>query len=228
MSSYFRTFLAFFLAALGGSYVLSSSQQGRSEGLVKIRDTYMEFPGRLYAQTYRTHGERYAGHHAITYDGGGAAGRALIRTPVPDRRIAEVLDQLGFQSRGGIDEAAWSQRFDRRNPAPDTVAEGDPLEVLVRWGRRDWVSLESLLEDQGAPADLDLRFQDNRRWIRMYGSGCVICLSSCPGAKIGNRHYSMRQNEFGPMAFLPREEDLPPDGTPVLIRMGKPGTLRAR
>jgi hypothetical protein len=223
MSSYLRTFLAFLLASLGGGLVYSRPEPVVGGAQLKVFADYIEFPGVLYPETYARLPDRYAGHNAITYEGGGSAYRALIRTPVPDRNIAAALAGLGIDAKGGLHEASWSRRFDPDAPEPDQRPEGDRLEVMVRWGHGSWMPLQDLLRDHGEPAALDLRFQDNRRWISLYRSGCVVCLSSCPGAKIGNRTYTMRQNEFGPMDYTPRKKELPADETPVLIRMGRAG-----
>ena len=39
---------------------------------------------------------------------------------------------------------------------------------------------------------LDLRLAGNRANIPKWKSGCVICLYSCPGSKIGNARYTAR------------------------------------
>lgn len=212
-----RTLLALALGALM-ALTLGAAGPRAGAGLLQVRDGAVVIPGTLHPERYRRHPRRYRGHHAVTWEGGGMAGKALITTPVPDEAVAAALARLGLDSRGGIPEQAWSQRLDPEASEPDLHATGSRLEVSVRWGEGAWVPLEELLEDHGGPAALDLRFQDNRRWIRLYGSGCVVCLASCPGAKVGHAGYSMRQNETGPMDFSPRPERLPADGTPVAVR----------
>jgi hypothetical protein len=175
--------------------------------------------GTIHPATYRTVSNRYHGHHAITWAGGGQAHKALIRSHVPDRRVAEALAGLGLSDGGGIPSEAWESLGDPAAPQPDLHATGAPLQVHVRWdGSGDWRPLASLLTDSGAPATLDLRFADNRQWIDRYGSGCVVCLASCPGSKIANAGYTMRQNDSGAMEFGPAE-GLPKDGTPVEVRV---------
>ncbi|HEV7671059.1 MAG TPA: hypothetical protein VGS22_21285 [Thermoanaerobaculia bacterium] len=48
-------------------------------------------------------------------------------------------------------------------------------------------------------------------------SGCLICLYSCPGSKIGNRAYTVRDYTNKTTAFRVREGVLPKDGTEVTI-----------
>ena len=178
----------------------------------------------IYPKAYRQVSGRYHGHHAITWAGGSQSHKALIRSHVPDRAVAEALASLGIEDGGGIPAAAWGSLGDPAAPEPDGTATGARLEVAVRWeGSGGWKPLADLLRDQGQPAALDLRFADNRRWIERYGSGCVVCLASCPGSKIANAGYSMRQNDAGPMDFFP-VPDLPQDGTPVEVRITPAGT----
>lgn len=172
----------------------------------------------LHASGYRDHPGRYHGHHAIVFAGGGAADKAFLRTPVPDRAIAAALAKGGFDSAGGIATEAWDRRFLAEDPASDQRAAGTPLTVEVRWEGGAWVELGRLLGDREGRG-LDLRFADNRAWIPTYRSGCVVCLASCPGSKIANRTYSIRENEHGPMEFAPIREDLPPDGAAAEVRI---------
>lgn len=179
----------------------------------------MYLAGTIHPGTYRDQPGRYHGHHAITWAGGSQSHKALIQSMVPDRAVAEALAGLGLADGGGIPAEAWGSLGDPAAPEPDTTAQGAPLQVDVRWqGSGAWRSLASLLRDGGAPATLDLRFADNRQWIDRYGSGCVVCLASCPGSKIANAGYTMRQNASGAMEFGPAD-GLPEDGTSVEIRV---------
>jgi heterodisulfide reductase subunit C len=47
--------------------------------------------------------------------------------------------------------------------------------------------------------------------------GCVVCLFSCPGSKVGNRTYTVRDYVQGTTRFRVREAVLPDDGTEVTV-----------
>lgn len=185
----------------------------------RVEDGALYLGASMYAHTYRTHPRRFFGHHALTWAGGSQSGKAFLRSHVPDREVAAALAGLGIADGGGIPAEAWEALGDADDPRPDLRAGGAPLAVDVRWeGSGGWRALQDLLRDGGRPAALDLRFADNRQWIERYGSGCVVCLASCPGSKIANAGYSMRQNEAGAMAFTPID-GLPADGTVVEVRI---------
>lgn len=189
----------------------------RDEARVEGRAVFLA--GAIYPQAYRNVSGRYHGHHAITWAGGSQSEKALIQSHVPDRAVAEALAGLGLGDGGGIPAEAWGSLSDPAAPEPDLRAAGAPLRVEVRWdGSGAWRPLATLLQDGGEPAALDLRFADNRQWIARYGSGCVVCLASCPGSKIANAGYSMRQNHAGEMEFTP-VAGLPKDGTAVEVRI---------
>ncbi len=64
----------------------------------------------------------------------------------------------------------------------------------------------------------DFHFAGNLALIHHWRSGCVVCLQSCPGGKIGNSTYTMRDLANGIPKFkvasgLPFEE-----GDKVLVR----------
>ncbi len=48
---------------------------------------------------------------------------------------------------------------------------------------------------------LDMRFGGNKALIAEWQSGCIICLYSCPGGKISNRAYTIRDYVKSPQNF---------------------------
>lgn len=48
--------------------------------------------------------------------------------------------------------------------------------------------------------------------IPRWKSGCVVCLYSCPGSKVGNARYTVRDYEKGTTRFRVRPGVLPEDG----------------
>ncbi len=219
VSGLFRSLSSFVLAALG---VALAAQGPPPDGEIRIVGDAIEFQGFFQPEVYRNHPVRFHGHHAITYLGGSMAPKALITTEVPDRKVAEFLSRLGLDSAGGIPAKAWSLKDDPGANEPDLRAQGTRLHVLIRFKtakKSDWIPLQDLLSDHGEPSQLDLRFADNRQWIDLYQSGCIVCLSSCPGSKIANHNYTIRENDQGPMDFLPVGDVA--KSQPVAIRIGK-------
>jgi hypothetical protein len=64
---------------------------------------------------------------------------------------------------------------------------------------------------------LDFRFGGNRDLIHHWHSGCLVCLYSCPGAKVGNAAYTVRDYATGATKFSPRADRLPKPGSEVVI-----------
>ena len=90
---------------------------------------------------------------------------------------------------------AWEARRDPRNAAPDRRSAGERVEVLLRVpGRPALLPLAAALEDPGGRG-LELRLAGNRANAPIWKSGCVVCLYSCPGGKIGNARYTVRDWE---------------------------------
>ena len=210
--------LSVFLLAYLVANTPYAAREAREAREARFEENALLLPATLHSSTYANHSSRFGGHHALVFEGGSMASKAFLRTPIADREIARLLADRGLEAAGGVHRRAWDGRHDPGDPAADQRAEGTPLGVSVRWeGSRGWHPLGDLLGDRSGRG-LDLRFADNRRWIRLYGSGCVICLSSCPGSKIANRTYTVRENQAGTMDFTPRG-DLPRDGTPVEVRI---------
>ena len=62
-----------------------------------------------------------------------------------------------------------------------------------------------------------MRFGGHRANIPKWKSGCVVCLYSCPGSKVGNARYTVRDYARNATRFRAREGALPPDGTKVRV-----------
>lgn len=154
------------------------------------------------------------GYHAIAWKGGSSAGDALFESDASDTEVLDALERLG---RPGpeVPIDAWERRSDSRSTAPDTVASGPSVEVLVRLpGRAEPLSLSKILTDS-AGRGVDLRFSGNRSNIPKWRSGCIVCLYSCPGAKVGNARYTLRDYANARTRFRVRDGVLPPDGSRV-------------
>jgi hypothetical protein len=117
---------------------------------------------------------------------------------------------------------AWEKRKDPKSPAADTVIAGPPIEILLRLpGRSDLTPLSAVLEDPGGRGT-EMHLGGNRANIPKWKSGCVVCLYSCPGSKVGNAKYTVRDYEKDATAFRVKADSLPKDGTRigVVLRLG--------
>jgi hypothetical protein len=154
-------------------------------------------------------------YHAVVSRSGGAADRALFVTPVSDAEIARVLRTLGAEDGGGVPMAAWNLRWVPLVPQPATRVSGSLLEVLVEWNGQPPIPLDSILNDPGGKG-LEFRFGGNEEHDDHWGSGCILCLFSCPGGVISNAAYTIRDHQRGVTHFTPSTR-MPPDGTAVTI-----------
>lgn len=119
----------------------------------------------------------------------------------------------------------WDERKDPKSKAPDRIIQGPGVEVLVRVpGRPKPLTLDQILLDPGKRG-FEMRFGGHRANIPHWHSGCIVCLYSCPGSKVGNARYTVRDYVGEATRFRVRPGVLPRDGTRVIIllRLVKPG-----
>lgn len=194
---------------------------------VVVRPNEIEFPATVHARAFETDSSM-AGYHAIAWKGGRSAHAALFESEVSDTDVLDALERLGATPGNNVPMEAWNRRRDRASRAPETPMAGPAVEVLLRLpDRTDLVPLASVLVDSGGRG-LDLRFGGNRANIPKWKSGCVVCLYSCPGAKVGNARYTVRDYADGATHFKSRAGTLPPDGTRVgvVLRLAPPAAAR--
>lgn len=155
------------------------------EGMVALRAT-------VHAGDYeRTRGET-ASHHAVVWKEGRAAGKALFRTDASDEALYQALLELGARPGNNLTPDVWDRRHDASHPAPALRTEGTALDVWFlpeEYGAA--IPLQEFFEDQGN-LGFDFRFSGNADWIPVWRSGCIVCLQSCPGGKIGNAAATVR------------------------------------
>lgn len=144
---------------------------------------------------------RTSGYHAVVWKQGKAAGESLLASFVDDTTFHDALVSIGAIPGNNLTMAAWNERTNPESSAPDTRVEGSPVDVLVWWpGLRSPLRLQDMLIDS-AGLGLDLRFGGNKALIPVWRSGCIICLYSCPGGKISNRRYTIRDYVKNPKNF---------------------------
>ena len=196
--------------------LLSAAVAAEKEGVVVRRAGEIEFTAIVHSKAFDS-GLVMPGYHAIVWRDGKAAHAALLEADVSDWQVLEALANLGAKPGDNLPMEAWEERENHSHHAPDTVIAGPVVEVLLRFpGRRDLVSLQSVLEDPGGRGLL-MRFGGNAANIPKWKSGCIVCLYSCPGSKVGNAKYTERDYVNGATRFRVRHGILPPDGTPVRV-----------
>jgi hypothetical protein len=187
----------------------------------------IEFTATVNAKAF-DRGRMMPGYHAVVWRKGRMAHAALFQADVTDVEILDALESLGAKPGGDLPMDAWEARRDPRNPAPDRRISGDTVEIFLRLpGRHALVPLAALLDDPGGRG-LEMRLAGNRANVPKWKSGCVVCLYSCPGSKIGNARYTVREWEQKVTRFRARQGVLPPDGTKVgvVMRVSRPASAR--
>lgn len=197
----------------------ASDRTGERGGrLVVRRPDEIEFTATINAKPF-DRGWMMPGYHAVVSRKDRMAHAALLQSDVTDVDILDALESLGARAGPTLSMDAWNARRDPRNPAPDGRVSGDAVEILLRLpGRPTLVPLAAALDDPGGRG-LDLRLAGNRANVPKWKSGCVVCLYSCPGSKVGNARYTVRDWEKGVTRFRSRTGVLPPDGTEVGVVM---------
>ncbi len=176
----------------------------------------VEFSAVIHASAFEG-GMMMPGYHAIVWRGGKAAHAALFAADVTDIQVLDAIEKLGARPGNNVPMEAWERRHDAKSAAPDTVIAGPPVEVFVVFpGRREPVPLSAILIDS-AGRGIDLRFGGHRGNIPIWKSGCIVCLYSCPGSKVGNARATERDYAREVTRFRVRPGTLPPDGTPVRV-----------
>jgi hypothetical protein len=196
--------------------IVSMRALAEKEGVIVRRAGEIEFTATVNSKAFES-GLLMPGYHAIVWRGGKAAHAALLEAEVTDRQVLEALEGLGAKPGDNLPMESWEERKNPKNPAPDLVIAGPAVDILLRLpGRRDPISLQSVLEDPGGRG-LSMRFGGNAANIPKWKSGCIVCLYSCPGSKVGNAKYTVRDYANEATRFRVRPGVLPPDGTPVRV-----------
>ena len=186
----------------------------------------IEFTAAVHAA--RFDGWIMPGYHAIVWREGGAARFALLAADVSDLEVLDALERLGAKPGHTLPIEAWTKRKDPQSRAPDARVDGPRIEILLRLpGAASLVPLSSILEDSTGRG-LDMRLAGNRANVAKWESGCVACLYSCPGGKMGNARSTVRDyvtSDEGAHRFRVRAGALPKDGTRVgvVLRVESPG-----
>ena len=129
-------------------------------------------------------------HSFVTWEGGNAASNALFTTFLPDSEVYDALVSIGAVPGDNLTYYPWSEISNPRNPAPDRKALGPSVAVEIFYGGKSYQPSAFLHDENGKP--FSFRFSGNKKFIPEMRTGCIVCLESCPGGKIGNATYTMR------------------------------------
>lgn len=215
-----RRFAVWLLALQGvvaAGACASEADDGR--GLIRSFADRVELPAVVQRAKFEREvlGLGMPGYHLLVWNEGGAAGASLFASRVSDRAVLAALERLGLRSGNALGMETWEDRKDPQSPASDKRIEGPGVEVKVRLpGAKETLGLGDFLTDP-AGRGFDMRFGGHEGNIHVWHSGCLICLYSCPGSKVGNRAYTVRDYTKKTTAFRVRDGVLPPDGTEVTI-----------
>ncbi len=169
------------------------------------------------------------GHHAVTWLGGRKADEALLATYTSDTDFYDAMISIGAKPGDNLTKEVWTERKNPRSAAPEKRVEGSPVDVFVWWkGLEGPIPLRRLLVDP-AGKGIDLRFGGNKVFIPVWRSGCIVCMQSCPGAKISNRAYTFRDYVNDKGVFKVNENAIPKDirDVVVIVRLRKDGESAA-
>jgi len=162
----------------------------RAEKLTVDRDAgIVEVAARFHPERFNN-GAGLQQHHFVVWEGGKAAEHALFTTSVSDSTIHEALQRAGGTPGNNLTQETWTARRSARSDEPDKHVRGTPLAMEVVVCDTTFAAADVLTDLNGKP--LDFRFGGNLALIPQWRSGCVTCLQSCPGGKVGNHTYTIR------------------------------------
>jgi len=204
------------ILTLGALVVVAGCAQPVPTGHVTIvDDSTIEFPARVSGRGFTD--SSMAGYHLIVWDEGGAADHSLFTASVSDVQVLDALESLGARPGNALTIDSWVDRNEADTEAPDRVIQGPPVEIEFVLADGTVLALADLLTDEGGRG-FDMRFGGHRENIPEWHSGCVVCLYSCPGSKVGNASYTVRDFVAGETHFQVNADVLPPDRTEVTVR----------
>lgn len=157
------------------------------------------------------------GYHLVVYRGGSSWRTALFVAYVDDADFHDAMVSIGAVPGNNLSEAAWQERYNPDSLSPDQHIQGTPVEILVCWpGLKKPVPITELIDDPGAKG-LHFRFGGNKSIIPVWKSGCIACLYSCPGGKVGNQAYTIRDYVKNTTQFTLKKHLIPKKTTPAML-----------
>lgn len=151
-------------------------------------------------------------HHALVYKGGRLAYKSLFKALVDHKTFHDSLVLAGYRPGNNMTMDNMAK----------TNVEGDLLQVTVTWkGAGKEYNLNDVIKDSNGKAIL-VRFGGNLSRAVDKGTGCLICLESCPVGITSNAQYTYGAIEKRQeVVFTANKAVLPPDGSLVLLTFRK-------
>ena len=173
--------------------------------------------GTVQASAFNASDAGDAQYHAIVWNDGRAKGNTLFLSYASDVQVHQALTRIGAVPGDNLTLDAWDERFEPEHPDPRLRVSGNTVEFSVTWmGASREYTLSEILTDPGGEG-FSFRFGGNLEHVKHWRSGCVACLYSCPGGKVSNANYTIRDYVDGVTHFQAREDLLPPDGSEVRL-----------
>jgi hypothetical protein len=180
------------VATYGSGFILTSiSVTSRERDPLVVNKKYKRIDlAAVYHPSHFNAGRGQHNHSFVTWQGGLAAPNALFTTFAPDSAIYDALVSIGAVPGDNLTYYPWSEISDPSNSGPDQKAQGPPVSIEILYGGAAYPASAFVHDENNRP--IEFRFSGNRNFIPLMRTGCVVCLESCPGGKIGNATYSMR------------------------------------
>ena len=173
--------------------------------------------GEVQAGAFNRSDRGDARYHAIVWKGGRAKANALFVAHATDLQVHQALLDIGAAPGNNLTLDSWDERFAPDHADPNLRVTGSVIEISVQWeGSQKVYDISEILVDAGG-GGFSFRFGGNLKHIQEWKSGCVACLYSCPGGKVSNASYTIRDYVDEATRFQAREDLLPPDGSEVRL-----------
>jgi hypothetical protein len=182
--------------------------------IVNKKEGFIDIPAIFKPQQFNSD-STLKNHHLITWENGKAGSSALFTTSVPDSIVHRALKQIGAVAGNNLTADSWNEWKSKDSRDPDIVAKGTALDItFIHKGIKH--SVEDILDDKKSNP-YSFVFAGNYEFIPLWESGCVVCLQSCPGSKISNASYTMRDLAKKRVSFRVKQDHFKP-GDFVWIR----------
>lgn len=178
---------------------------------------YLDVKGTFRPSNYASFLSVPRNHHFIVSKDGKAASKALIVTELSDLEIQRRLEVLGAVAGNNLTMETWTQRQNPKSAAPDQKVQGSSvrIEIILKNGRV--VRPEDILTDKFGKG-FDFHFGGHELLRSQWQSGCVVCLQSCPGGRISNAAYTIRDFANDLSAFPVKKPNPVQEGESVIVR----------
>ncbi|KAA3663450.1 MAG: hypothetical protein DWQ10_00120 [Calditrichaeota bacterium] len=190
---------------------------GTKELVTDVQNKVVYLPATFHAAAYDGSSGHTNNYHAVVWDGGGASNQSPFTTQVNDSLFYAALVKIGAVPGNNLKHASWAKRKDRKHPAPKMRVQGSPVVLTIWWqGAQHPLPIERFFLDPGEKG-IELRFGGNLELIHKWHSGCIVCLFSCPGGKVSNAAYTIRDYVDKTTKFEMNKINTPADETPVVL-----------